>query len=263
MTTAAVNNPVVMVQLGAAELKRIINENTRRGFYITIAILILLALLSFTYRIVMDAIFPPPNVVKVKLAKVSLDMLAPPPSQNEEAPPPPPPTAVPPVSGPAVRAGMPVAVPDAMIAEDLKDFANIDEINRASAIGGDGNDMGNFASNIGESSSGLNIETREETPDIDEFVSVEKEPDFDYAALQRRVKYPDIARRNGVEGQVLVGALVGKDGKVEKTQVIETDNELLNQSAVNAVRETVFTPAIQNGAPVRLWVRIPIVFKLR
>lgn len=263
MTTVAAHNPIAAVQFGAKEFKRIINLNTRRAFYITIAILLLLALLVFSYRIIVDVFFPPPNVVKVKLAKVSLDMLAPPPSQNEEAPPPPPPTPVPPVSGPAVRAGMPVAVPDAMLAADVKDFADINEINRASAVGGDGTDFGGFASNIGESSANLNIENREEDPGIDDFVAVEKEVDFDYAALQRRVKYPDIARRNGVEGQVLVGALVGKDGKVEKTQVIESDNELLNQSAVNAVRETIFTPAIQNGTPVRLWVRIPIVFKLR
>lgn len=261
MTTAAVNNSIVMVQFGAKEFKRIINENTRRAFYITMAILLLLALLVFSYRIIVDVFFPPPNVVKVRLAKVTLDMLAPPPSQNEEAPPPPPPTPVPPVSGPAVRAGMPVAVPDAMLAEDVKDFANVDQINHASAVGGDGVDMG-FASNIGEGTS-INIETREEEPGVDDFIPVEKEVVFDYAALQRRVKYPDLARRNGVEGQVLVGALVGKDGKVEKTQIMESDNELLNQEAVKAVRETVFTPAVQNGHPVRVWVRIPIVFRLR
>ncbi len=263
MTTAIVNNPMNVVEFGAAEFKRAINENTRRAFYLTMIILLLLALFSFSYRIIMEAIFPAPKVVKVRLAKVSLDMLAPPPAENQEAPPPPPPTAVPPVSGPAARAGMPVAVPDAMLAEDLKDFANVDEINRASAVGGDGTDFGGFASNIGESAGNLNIETREEEPDIDEFIAVEKEPEFDYAALQRRVKYPDIARRNGVEGQVLVAALVGKDGRVEKMQVIESDNELLNAAATAAVRETVFTPAIQNGTPVRLWVRIPIVFKLR
>jgi protein TonB len=155
-----------------------------------------------------------------------------------------------------------VAVPDALLPEDLKDFATTEDINRASAVGGDGQDFGGFADNIGQGTT-LNIETREEDPDIDEFVAVEKEPEFDYPALQRRVKYPDIARRNGVEGQVLVGVLVGKDGRPEKTQVIESDNELLNQAAISAVRETVFTPAIQNGTPVRLWVRIPIVFKLR
>jgi TonB family protein len=168
---------------------------------------------------------------------------------------------VPQVSGPAARAGTPVAVPDAQIAEDVKDFANIDEINRSSAIGGDGVDFGGWSDNIGQGN--IKIETREQEPDLDEFIAVEKEPGLDYADLQRRVKYPEIARRNGIEGQVLVAALVGKDGRIVKTQVISSDNKLLNDAAVAAVRETVCTPAIQNGNPVQLWMRIPIKFSLR
>ena len=262
MSTIAAKSPAAAVQYGAAAFKDVINLNTRKAFYFTMALLLLLALFNFTYPLLESWLFPPPDVVRVKLAKVSLSALPPPPSDNLEAPPPPPPTAVPPASGPAARAGTPVAVPDAMIAEDVKDFANIDEINRASAIGGDGMDFGGFSDNIGVNTD-IQISEREEEPDIDEFIAVEKEPEFDYADLQRRVKYPDMARRNGIEGQVLVGALVGKDGRVEKTQIISTDNEILNSSAIAAVRETVFTPAIQNGNPVRLWVRIPIAFKLR
>ncbi|RPI68843.1 MAG: energy transducer TonB [Ignavibacteriae bacterium] len=260
MSTLAASSPLETLRYGASEFKAVIERNTKRAFYFTMSLLLLLALFSFTYRLLESWFFPPPNVVKVKVARVSLDALPPPPS-DAEAPPPPPPTAIPPASGPAARAGTPVAVPDAMIAEDAKDFANIDEINRASAIGGDGQDFGGFSDNIGVSD--VNISAREEDPDIDEFIAVEKEPDFDYADIQKRVKYPDIARRNGIEGTVVVGALVGKDGRVEKTQIIDSDNELLNKNAVDAVRETVFTPAIQNGNPVRTWVRIPIVYKLR
>lgn len=260
MSTVAASNPMEALRYGASEFKTIIERNTKRAFYFTMSLLLLLALFSFSYRLIESWLFPPPNVVKVKVTRVSLDALPPPPS-NAEAPPPPPPTAVPPASGPAARAGAPVAVPDAEIAEDVKDFANIDEINRASAIGGDGNDFGGFSDNIGVSE--VKIETREEDPDVDEFIAVEKEPDFDYEEIKRRVKYPDIARRNGIEGTVLVAALVGKDGRVEKTQIIDSDNELLNKNAADAVRETVFTPAIQNGNPVRTWVRIPIKFALR
>ena len=262
MTTVAANKPNNLLDYGAAAFKGQINFNTRRAFYTTMALLLLLALFNFTFPLIEGWLFPPPNIVKVKLARVSLDALPPPPTDAAEPPPPPPPTAVPPASGPAARAGTPIAVPDAQIAEDVKDFANIDEINRASAVGGDGMDFGGFSDTIGVGPD-LNIEQREEEPDIDEFIAVEKEPEFDYDELRRRVKYPEIAQRNGIEGQVLVGALVGKDGRVEKTQVISSDNELLDSEAQRAVRETVFTPAIQNGNPVRLWVRIPIKFTLR
>ena len=58
-------------------------------------------------------------------------------------------------------------------------------------------------------------------------------------------------------------ALIGKDGRIEKIQVIESENEILNAAAVTAVKETTFTPAKQNGQPVRVWTRVPITFKLR
>lgn len=247
---------------GAAAFKDVIKKNTERAFLVTVLLLLFLVLYNFTFPLIEAWLFPPPNIVKVKLARVSLSALPPPPSDNAE-PPPPPPTAAPPAaSGPAARAGTPVPVPDALIPEDMKDFANVDEINRASAIGGEGEDWGGFADGIGQGAP-IDIGVREAEPNLEDFVAVEKEPGFDFADLQRRVRYPDMARRNGIEGQVLVAALVGRDGSVEKTQVISSDNEILNSAALAAVRETVFTPAIQNQSPVRVWVRIPISFKLR
>ena len=258
--TSQVATTVETLRYGASEFKGIIDRNTRKAGLVTLLLLLFIILLKFTYPIIEGWFFPPPNVVTVRLAKVSLDALPPPPSNLDEPPPPPPPVATPPPSGPAARAGTPVAVPDALLDPDLVDFANMDEIDRASAVGGDGDDYGGFSDNIGEQ---VVITERETDADPDEFVAVEKEPQFDYADLQRRVKYPDIARRNNIEGQVLVGAYVGKDGRVEKTHIYSSDNELLDKAAVAAVRETVFTPAIQNGHPVKLWVRIPIQFRLR
>ena len=244
---------------GPREFKALIERNTKRAYTVTMILLLIFAIYNFARPVLEAWFFPRPNIVKVKLTRVSLDALPPPPTNNEEAPPPPPP-ATPPPSGPAARAGSPVAVPEALLAEDLKDFANVDEINRASAVGGEGEDFGGYSPNIGTE---VNITQREADPDLDEFIAVEKDPGFDYEALQRRVKYPEIARRNGIEGQVVVAALVGKDGKAEKTQIIDSDNEVLNKAAEAAVKETVFTPAIQNGTPVRVWVRIPISFRLR
>ncbi|MCX6139814.1 MAG: energy transducer TonB [Candidatus Kapabacteria bacterium] len=257
-TTVTAQQPFEQLRYGAAELKQIIQDNTRKAFLVTLAILLLIAIYTFVAPIVEEWIYPAPKIVKVKLSRVSLDNLPPPQSQNDEPPPPPPPANTP--TGPAARAGTPVAVPDAELAPDAKDFANMDEINRASAEGGSGEDNGNFASNIGD---GVVIASREEEPNIEDFTSVEKEPSYDEAALARRVKYPEMARRNNIEGIVLVGALIGKDGKIEKLQVIESDNEILEAAAVNAVRETSFTPAQQNGQTVRVWARVPIRFTLR
>jgi len=261
MNTVAANQPLQQLRYGAAELKGIINKNTVRAFVYVTSTLLLLLLLRFTYDLVQPWLFPKPEIVKVKLVRASLDALPPPPSDQQEAPPPPPPeTSLP--AGPAARAGTPVAVPDALLAPDAKDFANIDEINRASAIGGSGLDNGGFADNIGEYGN-VNITEREEVPDVDDFVAVEKEPGFDYDALRRRVRYPDMAQRAGIEGRVQVAALIGKDGRVMDLKIIDTENSILNDAALKAVKDTPFTPAIQNGNPVVTWVRIPIVFELK
>lgn len=258
MSTAAnVSGTSGVIQYGAQEIKELIRLNTRKAFIRVMSLLLLIAFYTFVGPIISEWIFPSPKVVKVRLAKISLDALPPPQSQTEEAPPPPPPTAAP--TGPAARAGTPVPVPDAELAPDVKDFANVDEINRASAVGGSGEDNGDFASNIGEP---VKIERQVEEPEND-FFSVEETPQHDETALMRRVRYPDMARRNGIEGTVLISALIGKNGSVEKIKVIDSDNEMLNDAALKAVQETTFTPAKQNGQPVRCWIQLPIRFSLR
>ena len=105
--------------------------------------------------------------------------------------------------------------------------------------------------------------TDSDTLDIDDLVVVEKDPGFDYTALAQRVVYPVKAREDNIEGQVVLGILIGANGVATKCVVLESANSILNESAAKAALLTKFDPAIQNGKPVRVWVRIPISFKLR
>ena len=95
-----------------------------------------------------------------------------------------------------------------------------------------------------------------------EFIPVEQEPEFDLATLQRSIVYPREAQEQRIEGSVVVSALVGPEGAVERVRIVRSDNELLNAAAATAVAMTPFTPGIANGVPSRLWVRIPVQFKL-
>lgn len=260
-TTATLTSPL---KYGALELKEIIARNTKKAFVYTISLLLLLALFSFTYRLIYDLIFPPPNVVKVKGIRVSIVDL-PPPQLVDQPPPPPPPTTMPlAAGGPASRAGIPVPVPDAMLAPDAKDFASVDEIARASAEGGSGEDMGGFADGLGvDPNANIQIATREEDPGIDDFVYAEEQPKFDFAELQSRVKYPDIARERSIQGKVVVRVLIDKDGSIAKYVVVESAHKLLEPEAVKAVLATTFTPAKQNGQPTKIWISIPVNFRIR
>jgi TonB family protein len=92
-----------------------------------------------------------------------------------------------------------------------------------------------------------------------DFVPVDKQP---VPIKNPAPVYPVIARRAGIEGTVWVKIWVDETGKVRKAQVIKTDKDILNQSAINAAIQWTFTPAILNGKPVAVWVSVPFKFKL-
>jgi len=134
---------------------------------------------------------------------------------------------------------------------------------RASAEGGTGEDLGGFAPNINfDLEKKIEVKTREVEPAPDQFIPVEVIPKLDYAKLQRDIIYPEMAKRAGIEGRVVVRVLVSKEGKPVKTIIEASDSDMLNKAAEDAVKKQIFSPGIQNGQPVMVWVSIPINFKL-
>ena len=61
--------------------------------------------------------------------------------------------------------------------------------------------------------------------------------------------YPEIAKSARVSGAVVLEATIGADGKVIDTRVVHSV-PLLDDAAVDAVRQWEYTPALLNGAPV-------------
>jgi protein TonB len=110
------------------------------------------------------------------------------------------------------------------------------------------------------------VDTTEHIPEPDEFVQFDQEPKFDEAELYLRLKYPEEARKNNIEGSVIIQVFVSREGKVLQTRILRyqgsSDNPLLEEAALNAVKQTTFTPAIQGGQPISMWWPIPIKFLL-
>jgi protein TonB len=73
--------------------------------------------------------------------------------------------------------------------------------------------------------------------------------------------YPESARRAGIDGTVLVQALVGRDGKVKVTKIVESIPEL-DEAAEEAARQWEFKPIQSGGEPTPIWAVIPIKFSL-
>lgn len=253
------------LRYGAAELKAMYNRNL--GLALAISVGFHLALIGI-YIFGLNIGKAGSEGKSAPIAKIKLTNIAPPP-QSPDAPPPPPPIVPPQLQtggsgGVAARAGNPVPVPDALIAPDVKDFATTTEIAVATPEGGDGTgfavDNGmNTPVDIGN---GVKVEKKEEIPDPDEFIPVEKEPVFDYEGLKAKVKYPEIARKNGIEGQVILQVYVSKTGKPTQIRVAQSDSKFFEEPAKDAVMQTAFTPAVQNGTPIGTWVTIPVKFQL-
>ncbi len=76
-------------------------------------------------------------------------------------------------------------------------------------------------------------------------------------------RYPDLAREAGVEGRVHVLMLVGLDGRVERAIVAPGGSvPMLDAAALEAARSCVFTPALTNRHPVKVWVARQYRFRL-
>lgn len=97
------------------------------------------------------------------------------------------------------------------------------------------------------------------------FVAVEEtpEPIGGIEAIQKKIVYPEIAKRAGVQGRVFIKAFVNEVGDVVKAEVIKGIGAGCDEAAVQAVMQTKFKPGKQRGKAVRVQVSIPIVFKLQ
>jgi len=73
--------------------------------------------------------------------------------------------------------------------------------------------------------------------------------------------YPIIAKQLGVQGAVLLTALVGKDGRVERVQSV-SGPPLLVLSAKHAVEQWQYRPYLLNREPVEVQTQITVNFVL-
>ena len=77
-------------------------------------------------------------------------------------------------------------------------------------------------------------------------------------------RYPSLARRRGIEGNVKLSVVIEADGSIGSIEVVESSGSaVLDRAAVAAVREWEFRPAEVRGHPVRATLELPpIRFKL-
>ncbi|MEJ2635430.1 MAG: energy transducer TonB [Calditrichia bacterium] len=98
----------------------------------------------------------------------------------------------------------------------------------------------------------------------------EEEPIVEFYALSekpeviKRVEpdYPELARKAGIEGMVVVKVLINTKGDVEKVEVVKS-HPMLDDAAIAAAKQFKFKPGKQRDRFVKVWMTIPFTFRLK
>lgn len=84
-----------------------------------------------------------------------------------------------------------------------------------------------------------------------------------YRFIFKKMEYPKLAIKNGVQGRVFVQFIVDKDGSIYEVETIKGISEECDKEAerVISLMEN-WNPGIQKGQPVKVRMLLPILFKL-
>lgn len=107
----------------------------------------------------------------------------------------------------------------------------------------------------------------EDTGEAEIFQVVEDMPSFPHGNVQtwiaKNVKYPVIARENGIQGKVYIQFVIEKDGSITDVKVVRGVDSSLDKEAARVINSMPkWKPGKQRGKPVRVSYTLPINFRL-
>ncbi len=83
------------------------------------------------------------------------------------------------------------------------------------------------------------------------------------AIRQINPKYTASALRAKIAGDVKIQAVIGVDGRVEKSRVKESLDPELDAEALKALDQWEFEPGRMNGQPARVLIEVEMTFRVR
>ena len=75
--------------------------------------------------------------------------------------------------------------------------------------------------------------------------------------------YPEAARAECIDGRVFVRVLIDEQGRAVRCEIVKRvpqDSTVFDTEATRIAMKSTYTPGIQNGKPVRVWMTFPIRF---
>ena len=83
------------------------------------------------------------------------------------------------------------------------------------------------------------------------------------ARVQIAPSYPYEMRRQGINGEVLVGFICDSNGEVRDPYIIRSSNREFEASALMAIQKWKSRPGKKGGKPVNTRMSLPLVFNLK
>ena len=74
-------------------------------------------------------------------------------------------------------------------------------------------------------------------------------------------EYSPEAGKLRLPGEVIITAVVKRDGTIGNPKVFSSTNDMLNESALQAVKQWTYKTALQNGKPVAVYHVVRVEFK--
>lgn len=94
------------------------------------------------------------------------------------------------------------------------------------------------------------------------FAQVMPQPVGGLEAIYKKIDYPEIARKAGIEGKVYVLVYINEKGGVDDVKVLKGIGAGCNEAAIDGIKAVKFSPGKNNGAAVKTKLSLSINFKL-
>jgi periplasmic protein TonB len=257
--TSVSRNEAVFAHRNRAYGAYVLRSGYNKRMTLILAGMVAFAALAFTVSFIIKNL-PKEEIKKPRVSEKNFT-IAPP---KDDVPPPPPPTTPPPPPMTETQAFIAPVAEDDYVEDELPSQAELNNTTISTETN-EGDDTWGLA-NTQEEGPALT-----DVPDQVEAVVDVAEEDAEFpggydklnAFINATINYPDEALELGVKGRVVVRFVVEKDGRISNASVERPIVECpaCNKEALNIINKMPnWTPAKNAGRPVRLWVRVPIIY---
>ncbi|MDD5362866.1 MAG: TonB family protein [Ignavibacteria bacterium] len=273
MTNENLNNyqePIeTRMQYGAPELKKIYKKYASRGLIIAVVIHLFLVS-TYVFSLYIDRLQQEKQLqIKrdIELKDIQTNETA----KEEESTPPPPDLEV---KQPDALKDLSALTPEPVAKEkaDIETIKKVEETEKIKAfVSSEGSEnvdpnreTGKLQVDVKKTEEKQQKEEKKEKTVVKTYqqFEVDKAPvAVNLTQVRSSMRYPEIARSSGIEGKVTVKVLVGPDGSVLSVGGF-TGQDVFRDEVSSKVMSLQFTPALQQGQPVRCWVSVPFSFTL-